>query len=116
MNPSAIYSKSGKGVLEASGKTSLLSRGDRAVLAAVDGKLTLGDIFPRFEKLGEEGLQGLVDKLEHDGFIRLTSGAAAAAPAGKSQARMAAPSAPPTPLSCLWEAGPRSQRALPGAV
>ena len=33
MNPTAIYSKSGKGVQEASGKTSLLQRGDRAVLA-----------------------------------------------------------------------------------
>ena len=36
MNASAIYSKSGKGVQEAAGKTSHLSRPDRAVLSAID--------------------------------------------------------------------------------
>jgi hypothetical protein len=41
MNPTAIYSKSGKGVQEASGKTNSLNRGDRAVLSAIDGRLTL---------------------------------------------------------------------------
>ena len=38
MKPSAIYSKSGKGVQEASGKTSLLKRADRTVLSAIDGR------------------------------------------------------------------------------
>ncbi len=38
MRPNAIYSKSGKGVQEASGKTSLLKREHRVVLAAIDGR------------------------------------------------------------------------------
>ena len=41
MNPTAIYSKSGKGVQEASGKTSILKRPERAVLSAIDGRATL---------------------------------------------------------------------------
>ena len=36
MRPNAIYSKSGKGVQEASGKTSLLKREHRVVLAAIE--------------------------------------------------------------------------------
>ena len=44
MNPTAIFSKSGKGVQEASGKTSQLSRGDLAVLSAIDGRATLADV------------------------------------------------------------------------
>ena len=44
MNPSAIYSKSGKGVQEAAGKTSILGRPDLAVLAAIDGRATLSDV------------------------------------------------------------------------
>jgi predicted TIM-barrel fold metal-dependent hydrolase len=44
MNPTAIYSKSGKGVQEASGKTSLLKRPDRAVLTAIDGRAMLKEV------------------------------------------------------------------------
>jgi len=50
MNPSAIYSKSGKGVQEASGKTSLLKRGDRAVLSAIDGRATLAEVAQKIGK------------------------------------------------------------------
>ena len=53
MNPTAIYSKSGKGVQEASGKTSFLDRGDRAVLSAIDGRAR-GEGSPR-EARGQAG-------------------------------------------------------------
>ena len=51
MNLSAIFSKTGKGVQEASGKTSQLSRGDRTVLSAIDGKTSLAEVQKKFEKL-----------------------------------------------------------------
>ena len=51
MNPTAIYSKTGKGVQESSGKTSLLSRADRAVLTQIDGKTTFADLQIKFYKL-----------------------------------------------------------------
>ena len=89
MNPTAIYSKSGKGVQEASGKTSSLERGDRAVLAAIDGRATLADVAKKVGKSFDSGFQTLIAKLDRDGFIREASpgtasqGAAAAKPAAK---------------------------------
>lgn len=70
MNPSAIYSKTGKGVQEASGKTSHLSRADRAVLAAFDGRTPVGEIAKKFEKIAPEKFEQLVALLDRDGFIR----------------------------------------------
>lgn len=70
MNPSAIYSKTGKGVQEASGKTSHLPRADRAVLAAFDGRTPVGEIAKRFEKIAPEKFEQLVALLDRDGFIR----------------------------------------------
>ncbi|MEW5864291.1 MAG: hypothetical protein AB1773_11995, partial [Pseudomonadota bacterium] len=76
MNPSAIYSKTGKGVQEASGKTSHLSRADRAVLAAFDGRTPVGEIAKKFEKIAPEKFEQLVALLDRDGFIREVSSSA----------------------------------------
>ena len=70
MTPNAIYSKSGKGVQEASGKTSLLSRGDRAVLSAFDGRLSVSDVADRVGKPFDTTFQRLILQLERDGYIR----------------------------------------------
>ena len=94
MNPTAIYSKTGKGVQEASGKTSQLSRGDRAILSAIDGKITLKDLGAKFDRPADDKFFALIEKLDKDGFIREVSpgtvqrGAANApkAPAGKAPA------------------------------
>ncbi|MBV9190871.1 MAG: hypothetical protein JOZ85_10340, partial [Betaproteobacteria bacterium] len=81
MNPTAIYSKSGKGVQEAAGKTSLLQRPDRAVLSAIDGRATLGDVAQKVGKQFDAAFQTLIKKLDTDGFIReVSAGAAAASP------------------------------------
>ena len=81
MNPTAIYSKSGKGVQEASGKTSLLQRGDRAVLAAIDGRATLADVAQKVGKPYDAAFQKIISQLDKDGFIRqLAAGAPTAAP------------------------------------
>jgi len=91
MNPTAIYSKSGKGVQEASGKTSLLDRGDRAVLSAIDGRANLGDVAKKVGKNFDSAFQTLINKLDKEGFIREASpGTAAAAPAAKAPAGKAA--------------------------
>src|SRR2546426_981635 len=90
MRPNAIYSKSGKGVQEASGKTSLLKREHRVVLAAIDGRATLADVAQKSGNEYDADFQRLIIQLDKDGFIReVSSGAAAgraaaaAKPAGK---------------------------------
>src|SRR5205807_2461940 len=92
MNPTAIYSKSGKGVQEAAGKTSLLTRPDRAILSAIDGRATLADVAQKVGKTFDAAFQTLITKLDKDGFIREVSpGAAAAAAAAPPKPAAAAP-------------------------
>src|SRR5690349_10089139 len=93
LNPRAIFSKTGKGVQEASGKTSHLSRGDRAVLKEIDGKTTLADIALKFEKISADKFDALVQQLDKDGFVREVSSGAAAEPI--TPIRRATPAAPP---------------------
>jgi hypothetical protein len=96
MNPTAIYSKSGKGVQEAAGKTSLLSRPDRALLSAIDGRATLADVAQKIGKPFDQIFERLIAKLDKDGFIREVSAGTAASvgaatrPAGKASATPAA--------------------------
>ena len=89
MNATAIYSKSGKGVQEASGKTSHLSRSDRAVLAAIDGRATLADVAQKVGKTFDAAFEKLIESLDKGGFIREVS-AGVAAPAGGAGAKPAA--------------------------
>jgi len=70
MNPTAIYSKTGKGVQEASGRTSHLSRTDRAVLAAIDGKSTIAELNQKFDKFTQAKFEQLIEKMDKDGFVR----------------------------------------------
>ncbi len=88
MNPTAIYSKSGKGVQEASGKTSHLSRPDRAVLSAIDGRATLADVAQKVGKSFDPAFEKLIESLDKGGFIREVS-AGTAAPAAKAGAKPA---------------------------
>src|SRR5512134_3774082 len=97
LNPRAIFSKTGKGVQEASGKTSHLSRADRAVLAAVDGKTPLADISAKFDKLSADKFDALIQQLDKDGFVREVSSGQSAAPTPRPAAPAARtpPKAPP---------------------
>ncbi|MGD9952992.1 MAG: hypothetical protein AB7S87_10480 [Burkholderiales bacterium] len=70
MNPSSIYSKTGKGVQEASGKTSHLSRADRAILAAIDGKTTLAQLAAKFDRAADDKFFAVIKKMDDGGFIR----------------------------------------------
>jgi len=76
MNASAIYSKSGKGVQEASGKTSHLQRSDRAVLAAIDGRATLADVAQKVGKSFDPAFEKVIESLDKGGFIREVSAGA----------------------------------------
>lgn len=94
MNPTAIFSKTGKGVQEASGKTSHLSRADRNVLKEIDGKTALADVALKFEKLSAEKFDALIQQLDKDGYIReVSSGFSEPAP----PVRRTAPPPPRTP-------------------
>ena len=98
LNPRAIFSKTGKGVQEASGKTSHLSRADRAVLSAIDGKTMLSDVAAKFEKLSADKFDALIQQLDKDGFVReVSSGVQAAPTPPRPAAGKAAPKAPPPP-------------------
>ena len=113
MNPSAIYSKSGKGVQEAAGKTSILGRPDRAVLSAIDGRATLADVAQKCGKPFDQTFQNLITKLDKDGFIREVSagtaapaGAAAKPAAARPAGRAAAPADPASDLDFSMLGGP----------
>jgi len=113
MNPTAIYSKSGKGVGEASGKTSLLQRADRAVLAAIDGRANLGEVAQKCGKQFDAAFQTLITKLDKDGFIREVSAGAAAAPA-KPAAAAPKPAPKPSAAAARWNRrSPLTIRASP---
>src|SRR5258708_11827122 len=98
MNPTAIYSKSGKGVQEAAGKTSLLTRPDRAVLSAIDGRATLAEVAQKVGKTYDAAFQTLVATLDKNGFVREVS-AGAAAPAAAPKPAAAPTAAPPKPAA-----------------
>ncbi len=95
MNSSAIYSKTGKGVQEASGKTSQLSRGDRAILSAIDGKVTLKELSAKFDRAADDKFFVLIKKMDNDGFIReVNPGVAQRGAANAPRAAAGKPAAP----------------------
>src|SRR6202795_3756293 len=98
MNPTAIYSKSGKGVQEASGKTNLLKRPDRMVLSAIDGRATLADVAQKVGKTFDPSFVQLIVQLDKDGFIREVSAGTAPAAKPGAPAKPAA-KAPPKPAA-----------------
>jgi hypothetical protein len=96
MNASAIYSKSGKGVQEASGKTSHLQRSDRAVLSAIDGRATLAEVAQKVGKTFDATFEKLIGELDKAGFIRAVSAGTpgAASPAAAAPGKPAGAAAP----------------------
>jgi len=93
MTPTTIYSKTGKGVQEASGKTSFLARGDRAILAAIDGRTTVQQLGAKFDRAGDDKFLAVLRKMDMDGFIReVTPGTMQR---GSANAPRSVPSKPP---------------------
>ncbi len=94
MNPTAIYSKSGKGVQEASGKTSFLKRPDRAVLAAIDGRATVAEVAQKVGRPNDAAFQAVIQQLDREGFIREVSAGAPGAAPSRPAAPVSRPTAP----------------------
>ncbi len=70
MDRKTVLTKTAKGLMEVTGKTSLLARDQRNLLSHVDGKATVGDLQHRIEKLSEAKLNQLLTRLISDGFVR----------------------------------------------
>jgi len=70
MDRRTVLTKTAKGLMEVTGKTSLLPRDLRNVLSQVDGKATVGDLHQKLDKYTETKLLDALGKLSKDGFVR----------------------------------------------
>ncbi|MCP6725889.1 hypothetical protein NL526_27920, partial [Klebsiella pneumoniae] len=70
MDRKSVFTKTAKGLMEASGKTSVLPRQLRNVLKDVDGRLTVADLLERVGKLTEPKLMEILTQMTGDGFVK----------------------------------------------
>jgi hypothetical protein len=70
MNRRSILTKTGKGLMEATGKTSNLSRDLRNILKEIDGKVSVSDLSEKFDKLTEAKLLEALSTMEREGYVR----------------------------------------------
>ena len=70
MNRRSILTKTGKGLMEATGKTSNLSRDLRNILKEIDGKVSVSDLSEKFEKMSEQKLLEALGSMEREGYVR----------------------------------------------
>jgi len=80
MDRQTVFTKTAKGMMEATGKTSALSRDMRALLKEIDGKATLGEVHARLGKLTEAKLQEALQVLARSDYIREFKPSRAVAP------------------------------------
>jgi len=70
MHRGTILTKTGKGLKEATGKTSNLSRDLRNVLKEIDGQISVSKLLDTFEKVTEPKLLEVLKQLEMEGYVR----------------------------------------------
>ena len=70
MDRRTVFTKTAKGMLEATGKTSTLSRDLRNILKEVDGKATVGKLAEKLGKITEPKLLESLGKMLGDGYVR----------------------------------------------
>jgi hypothetical protein len=70
MNRRSILTKTGKGLMEATGKTSNLSRDLRNILKEIDGKVSVSELSEKFEKMSEAKLLEALGTMEREGYVR----------------------------------------------
>jgi AsmA-like protein len=70
MDRKSILTKTAKGLMEATGKTSDLPRDLRNLLKEVDGKVTVGQLQMRQELFTETKFMDALRSLERDGYVR----------------------------------------------
>src|SRR3989442_6514141 len=92
MNRRSILTKTGKGLMEATGKTSALSRDLRNILKEIDGKVSVSELLRTFSKMTEPELLESLKSMEREGYVREFVGKQDEAPPRPSVPR--APTAP----------------------
>ena len=80
MDRQTVFTKTAKGMMEATGKTSALSRDMRTLLKEIDGKATFGEVHARLSKVPEAKLQIALQVLVNNDFIREFKQSQTAAP------------------------------------
>ena len=114
MDRRSVFTKTAKGLMEATGKTSLLARDLRNLLKEVDGKVTVGDLKQKFPKETEAKLLQALVGMAKEGFIREFVAAAPKAAAPSPQPSAPSPAADPggddDDLDFTSLAGPASGR------
>src|SRR2546422_10433311 len=70
MNRRSILTKTGKGLMEATGKTSALSRDLRNILKEIDGKVSVSELLRTFSKMTEPELLEALKSMEREGYLR----------------------------------------------
>src|SRR6266540_5495973 len=70
MNRRTVLTKTGKGLMEATGKSSNLSRDLRNILKEIDGKVSVSGLLKKFEKIPERELGETLRNLVRDGYVR----------------------------------------------
>jgi len=90
MNRRSILTKTGKGLMEATGKTSNLSRDLRNILKEMEGKVSVSELLEKFGKMPERRLLEALVSMEKEGYVREFVGKKDEAPR---------PSIPRTPTS-----------------
>jgi len=93
MNRRSILTKTGKGLMEATGKTSALSRDLRNILKEIDGKVSVSELLRTFSKMTEPELLEALKSMEREGYVREFVGKREEAP------RPSVPRAPTAPSS-----------------
>src|SRR6266581_1586924 len=93
MNRRSILTKTGKGLMEVTGKTSDLSRDLRNILKEIDGKVSVSELLKTFSKMTEPELLEALKSMEREGYLREFVGKQEEAP------RPSIPRAPTAPSS-----------------
>src|SRR6266513_2605627 len=70
MNRRSILTKTGKGLMEATGKTSNLARELRNILKEIDGKVSVSELLEKFGKMPEPRLLEALVSMEREGYVR----------------------------------------------
>jgi hypothetical protein len=70
MNRRSILTKTGKGLMEATGKTSDLARDLRNILKEIDGKVSVSELMRIFSKMTEPELLEALKSMETEGYLR----------------------------------------------
>src|SRR5204863_409344 len=70
MNRRSILTKTGKGLMEATGKASVLSLDLRNILKEIDGKVSVSELLRTFSKMTEPELLEALKSMEREGYVR----------------------------------------------